>query len=211
MAESIGLERNIALLGYRGGSLHVPAVSLASSVEQCDTAKTSTRLTYGISVLNLLLTDEAASDYDVNAKVLPPLREERDRQALLNSIREGRADALISNHQPREQEAKQVEFPYAAFGVASLEVAFSIASTAVGDAHIVADYLGRKNRSLSGLPEVVVGSESPEVSLTFYLPEETYQAPQKCLASLGANAAVQGMSLQGKSFAIFCRGQWLES
>lgn len=207
LSEEVGLARDLALLAHRGGRLHVHAASLASTVKSCDTIKKKNKLSYGIPVLNLLLTDEATAEYDVNTKVLPPLRLEKDRKALVKSIVDGRADALISNHQPHESEAKRVEFPYASFGAATLEIAFGIATSAIGDAHCVAEYFGVKNRELALLPQVTIQS-GEAVDLTFYQPSEEFEAPRSCVASLGSNAAVQGKKLVGQPFAIFCRNSW---
>jgi len=206
LSEEVGLARDLSLLVHRGGRLHVFAASLASTVKTCDTVKKKNDLTYGIPVLNLLLIDEANNGYDVNAKVLPPLRLEKDRKALVKAILNGKADALISNHQPHESEAKRVEFPYAAFGTATLEVAFGIASTGTGDPHCIANYFGVKNRALARLQPTTV--DSGEVDLTFYQPDVEFEAPQSCTASLGSNAAVQGKKLIGQPFAIFCRNRW---
>lgn len=208
LAEDIGLQRDLHIATQRSGRLHISAVSLANSIKVCEAAKKKHQgLTYGVAVLNLLLTDADTENYDVYTKVLPPLRPEKERKALVKAILDGKADALISNHQPHELEAKRVEFPYAAFGAATIEVAFGIASTAVGDAHVVATYFGTKNRTLAQLPAVTIQT-SESADLTFYLPTTSYEAPASCAASLGSNAAVQGKTLVGQPFAIFCRNSW---
>lgn len=207
LSEEVGLARDLAILKNRGGRLHIQAATLASTIKACDALKKKASLSYGVPVLNLLLTDEATQHYDVNTKVLPPLRPEKDRKALVKAIVDRRADALISNHQPHEAEAKKVEFPYAAFGAATIEIAFGMATRALDDAHLVAEYFGIKNRSLAGLDEVSI-QDGAKAELTFYLPKEEYNAPTFCTHSLGSNAAVQGKSLIGRPFAIFCREAW---
>lgn len=209
LAEEIGVQRDIHIASQQDRKLHFAALSLANTVKACEAAKKKQKnLSYGISVLNLLLTDADTENYDVNTKVLPPLRPEKDRKALVKAILDGKADALVSNHQPHEMEAKRVEFPYASFGAATLEIAFGIATTAVGDAHRVAEYFGIRNRALAQLPESTINTR--EIGdLTFYLPEMEYEAPDSCSESLGANAAAQGKMLLGQPFAIFCRNNWL--
>ena len=207
LSEEVGLARDLAILKNRGGRLHVQAASLATTIKACDALKKKANLSYGVPVLNLLLTDEATNQYDVNTKVLPPLRPEKDRKALVKAIVDRRADALISNHHPHEAEAKRVEFPYAAFGAATIEIAFGMATSAVGDAHLVAEYFGIKNRRLAHLPQMTI-QDGEKAELTFYLPQHKFEAPQICAHSLGSNAAVQGKSLVGRPFALFCREAW---
>ncbi len=210
LSEEVGLARDLSLLKNRGGRLHIQAVSLASSIKTCDSLKKKASLTYGVPILNLLLTEEATQNYDVNTKVLPPLRPEKDRKALMKAVIDRRADALVSNHQPHEAEAKKVEFPYASFGAATIEIAFGMATSALGDAHVVAEYFGIKNRGLAGLPEMIV-QDGEDVELSFYLPDAKFDAPTSCSFSMGCNAAVQGKSLTGQPFAIFCRRTWSKS
>ena len=210
IAEVMGLQRDLLLLEYRGGKMHVPAVSLEETLKIVKEArKRLPGLTYGIAVLNLLLDDSALQEYDVNAKVYPPLRENKDRQALRKAILEGNADVLMSLHQPLDLESKRVEFPYADFGAATLEIAFGIARTAVDDAATVVDYFGIRNRAWLGLEPMVV-QDAAQIELTFFAPDETFTAPAQCLNSMGANPAVAGMELKGLAKAIYSQGQWLD-
>ncbi len=202
LAELLGLKRDLGLLSYRGGRLHVQAVSLAESVALLRAEKgRSTGLTYGVPALNLLLTDEALRGFDVNAKVTPPLATEADRLALCEAILTEEADALISNHRPAEIEHKALEFPYADSGSATIELAFSIANQAVGKSEVVAAFLGRHNRRIAGLPEYRI-ADGAEADLTFFLPDIKFTAPNRLSSSLGANPPAPGHEVRGVVYAI---------
>ena len=211
ISESIGLQRELHLLRYRGGQLHLFALTLASSLEAAASAKTqSGGLTYGIAALHLLFDDSALLDYDVNLKVRPPLRSRSDREALVEAIRSGAADALVSNHRPLDVESKRVEFPYAGFGASTIETAFALALTAVEDVEVVVDYLARRNRGLAQLPKVTI-EEGAEAELSFFLPERRFVAPPKSLASLGINPPAVGNSLRGLPAGTYLDGIWRPS
>jgi dihydroorotase len=75
---------------------------------------------------HLVLTDAAVADYDTNAKMNPPLRDETDRKALLKAIADGTVDAIATDHAPHHVDEKGVEFSRAPFGIVGLETAVSI-------------------------------------------------------------------------------------
>ncbi len=211
VAESIGLERELALLAYRGGRLHLPQLTLASSLERAAFAKTNySGLTYGVAVTHLAQDDTALVDYDVNAKLYPPLRSNEDRLALRTAVIDKAADVLVSNHRPADIESKRVEFPYAAFGAATIEQAFSIGATALGDASAALFYLARQNRAFVGLPTESIESGAL-ADLTFFLPDHPFVMPTKALAGMGINVSAAGTPLHGVPVGTFALGRWRES
>ena len=210
MTEEIGVARDLRLREYTGGRLHFHALTLAATLEAAAFAKTqSASVSYGVPVLNLLLTDQALDDYDATAKVLPPLREAPDRDALHSAIFTGAADVLVSNHRPHDTEESRVEFPYAAFGAATLELAFAIAATAT-DAATAADYLGRRNRAFCGLAPATI-EDGARAELTLFLPEATFEVPERALRSLGVNVPLVGRKLTGVPAGTFAECRWRPS
>ncbi len=209
LCEELGLQRDLMLQAYRGGRLHVHAISLASSLRALEVAMSDTNaVTYAVPVLNLLLTDEAMRGFSVNLKVLPPLRTEADRQALLQAIKSRQASALISNHQPHDIEAKMMEFGYAAFGAASIEHAFAIATTALEDHVAVVDYFSRINRNCARLPSATI-EEGMEVDLTFFQPEEAYTVSATPTGSIAHNVPLIGRTLTGKVVGVAIGDEYL--
>ena len=206
-AEEIGVARDLSLLDYRGGRLHFHALSLSSSVRSAASAKTQgAHLTYGVAALNLLATDEALRDYDATMKVLPPLRTGADRDALREAVTSGAADAIVSNHRPHDTESSRVEFPYAAFGAATLELTFAIAATAVG-AVVAADYLGRRNRELAGVPAATI-ADGARAELSFFLPSKEVEVGSEPTRTAGVNVPLHGERLSGAPIATFVDAQW---
>jgi dihydroorotase len=122
LAEEAMLWRDIQLVKKTGVRYHAQHISTAGSVELIRAAKKqSLPITCEVTPHHLLLTEECCSDYDTNYKVNPPLRTDKDTQALKEAIREGLVDALSSDHAPHLQSEKELEFLAAPFGIAGLE------------------------------------------------------------------------------------------
>jgi dihydroorotase len=126
VAESVAVERDLALAGYEQGRVHVLHLSAAESVEALRRAREA-----GISASgeatphHLVLTDDAVRSLDPNVKMNPPLRAEQDRLALLEALRDGTIEAIATDHAPHAVHEKEVPFEAAPFGVTGLETAFA--------------------------------------------------------------------------------------
>ncbi len=126
VSESTMVARDAALAAYEDGRIHVQHVSCVESVAAIGAAKDAgTRITAEASPHHLLLTDEDASDLDTRRKMNPPLRAERDRQAIIDALRGGVIDCIATDHAPHHRDDKDVPFEQAAFGTTGLETAFS--------------------------------------------------------------------------------------
>jgi dihydroorotase len=132
LAETILLHRDIELLRYTGSRLHVTGISTATSVDMIRAAKAEgLNITCSVTPYHLVLNDEALETYSSLYKVMPPLRSEADRLALIAGVLDGTIDAITSHHRPQEWDAKTKEFEYASDGMNIQEVAFSIALQAI--------------------------------------------------------------------------------
>src|SRR5262249_43719202 len=125
------IARDAALAGYEGGRIHVQHLSAAESVDAVRAAKQAgVRITCEASPHHLCLTDEAVRSLDASRfKMNPPLRSERDRQALIDGLRDGTVDCVATDHAPHAAEEKEVPFEEAAMGVTGLETAFAALHT----------------------------------------------------------------------------------
>lgn len=131
LAEELMVARNIYLAEYANAPIHFMAISTARSVELIRKAKKDgLPVTAAVHAYNLYWNDEVLTDFDTNYKVLPPLRGESDRQALLAGVADGTIDCITSGHLPEDAESKVVEFDLAAFGMLGLETSFSLANAA---------------------------------------------------------------------------------
>ncbi len=123
-AEEAMLSRDLLILKITGGKMHVAHVSTAGSVEMLRRAKKEgLNVTAEVTPHHLLLTDRMVknSGYSTNTKVNPPLRAERDRQALWEGLLDGTIDAIASDHAPHHPDDKDMEYDFAPFGIAGLE------------------------------------------------------------------------------------------
>lgn len=126
LSEELSLKRDIEILRYAGGRMHFTHLSTAKSVELIKEAKKSgLQVTCDVAIHQLLYTDQYLLPFDSSLKVDPPFRTEKDRKALINGVKSGVIDAIVSSHQPQDIENKELEFDLAAFGMCSLPTLFS--------------------------------------------------------------------------------------
>jgi len=127
MAEQLMVYRDLVLAEATMARYHVAHVSTAAAVELIRQAKQRRiRVTAEVAPHHLLLTDEALRNFDTNCKVSPPLRTPDDIAALKQGLADGTIDCLASDHAPHSAEEKELELPYAPFGIISLEAALSL-------------------------------------------------------------------------------------
>jgi dihydroorotase len=126
VAESVAVERDLALAAYESQPLHVLHLSAAESVDALRRARgAGVAATGEVTPHHLCLTDEAVRSLDSNVKMNPPLRAEQDRLALLEALRDGTIEAIATDHAPHAAHEKEVPFEAAPFGVTGLETAFA--------------------------------------------------------------------------------------
>ena len=130
VAESVMVERDLALAGYEDQPLHLLHLSAAESVAALRRARDAgVRASGEVTPHHLVLTDEAVRSLDPNVKMNPPLRAERDRVALLDALRDGTIEAIATDHAPHARHEKDAPFEAAPFGVTGLETAFAVLYT----------------------------------------------------------------------------------
>lgn len=199
LAETLMLQRDIALAKYCDSTIHITGVSCAESVAIIRKAKQDgVKITCDVSFYNLLYNDTVLESFDSNYKVQPPIRTEADRQALLNGLQDGTIDAISSDHMPQDIESKKCEFDHAEFGMAAIENCFSaLMSNLKGDidASVIIDKLSNGPRSILGL-ETLQFAIGEQVEYTIY---ETADWTQTV-----ANSKSKGWNnpLQGKTFEV---------
>ncbi|HVS86483.1 MAG TPA: dihydroorotase [Gaiellaceae bacterium] len=164
VAESVDVERNLALAAYEGQPLHVQHLSAAESVAALRRARDAgLRASGEATPHHLVLTDEAVRSLDPNLKMNPPLRGEGDRQALLDALRDGTIEAVATDHAPHAAHEKEVPFEEAPFGVTGLETAFAVLYT-----HLVVPGvlpLETLLERMSAGPARVFGLERPRIAV----------------------------------------------
>lgn len=122
LAEEVAIQKNLELIRYAGGRVHFQTISTSESVALIRKAKQDgLKVSADVSIYQLLFSDQDLVQFDPNLKVLPPFRSEADRIALLEGLKDGTIDAIVSNHQPEDFDSKFMEFDLAAFGMAGLQ------------------------------------------------------------------------------------------
>jgi dihydroorotase len=127
--EAIMVERDVLLAELTGGRVHVAHLSAAASVDAVRRGKArGVRVTAEVTPHHLFLTDEAVREtgYDTNTKMNPPLRSEKDREAVLAGLLDGSIDCIATDHAPHTVDDKKVEFDQAANGIVGLETAVAL-------------------------------------------------------------------------------------
>lgn len=130
VAEAITAARDILLAEMTGGHVHVAHMSAWTTLEAVRQGKSrGVSVTCEVAPHHFTLTDDllaAPIPYDTNVKMNPPLREARDRDAMLDGIRDGSVDVIATDHAPHHYDEKNVEFDRAPFGIVGLETAVPI-------------------------------------------------------------------------------------
>ena len=130
VSESTAIARDAQLAHYEGGRIHILHLSAAESVVAVERARADgVQITAEVTPHHLVLTDEAARSLDPRFKMNPPLRSERDREALIAGLRSGAIDCVATDHAPHSREEKEAPFEAAPMGVTGLETAFAVLYT----------------------------------------------------------------------------------
>jgi len=162
VAESVMVERDLALAAYEEQPLHLLHLSAAESVAALRRARDAGVHASGeVTPHHLVLTDDAVRSLDTNVKMNPPLREERDRVALLAALRDGTIEAIATDHAPHARHEKDVPFEAAPFGVTGLETAFAVLYTELVEPGLLP--LATLLERLSAGPARIFGLDRPRV------------------------------------------------
>jgi dihydroorotase len=161
----------------------------------------------------LVLTEEAVyqSQYDTNTKVNPPLRSERDRQALIAGLNDGTIDVIASDHAPHHQDEKQVEYDRAAFGMVGLETTVPVILDKLVQEGLLPleraiTCLTANPARILGVPGGTLAVGSPADVTVIDLQREQRVDPQG-FYSLSSNTPFAGWSLKGWPAATIVGGR----
>ncbi|MCP9485895.1 MAG: dihydroorotase [Gaiellaceae bacterium MAG52_C11] len=203
LAESIMVERDLAVAAHEARPLHLMHLSARGSVTALRRAQAAgVEATAEVTPHHLVLTDEAVRSLDPNTKMNPPLGSASDREALVGALRDGTISCIATDHAPHSREEKDVPFEAAPFGVTGLETAFAALHT-----HLVAPglisletLLGRMSAGPArafGLPEpqLEVGVRANLVLLDL---ETEWTVTEGGFRSRSANSWLLGQKLRGR-------------
>lgn len=205
VAETIQVQRDLAIQAYAGGHLHISTISTAGSVALIRAAKArKQRVTASVAAHNLLLDDGCLRGFETCYKVMPPLRDITHLEALREGVKDGTIDAIVSDHRPEDREHKVLEYGQATFGIIGLETAFAVANTAVKGRMGLRRLIERFThgpRAVLGLPQVHIAEGTP-ANITLFNPEVDWTCTEEDLVSHSHNTPFLGQRLTGRALGI---------
>lgn len=205
LSEELQIIRDLYILEYTGGKLHIPTISTKKSVELIrDAKKKGLNVTCSVAIFNFVLTDDVLEDFDTNYKLLPPLRTKEDNKALLKGLKDGTIDGVTSDHNPIDVEHKKTEFDHAFFGSISLEGCFGALNMLLGVEESVKAFTGLKSAFKIASEKIEEGNSA---ELTLFNPDGNWKFSEKDIISTSKNAALLGTKLKGKVYGIFAKNQ----
>lgn len=209
LAEEMGIIRDLKLLSYAGGKIHFSGISCAESVQLIRNAKQQgLPVTADIAAHQLAFTDEDLKDFDTNLKVKPPFRTQKDIKALIKGLLDDTIDAIVSDHQPQDEESKCLEFDQAEFGIIGLETAFAVANTfgkEISLEKLIEKFTTNPRKILKvRQPQIAVGEIA---NLTLFSPEESWEYKFKDIRSKSKNSPFIGKTLKGRVLGVFNKGK----
>jgi dihydroorotase len=214
-AESIMVQRDIALAELTGGVVHLAHMSAASSIDAVRYGKErGTRVTCEVTPHHFILTDDmlgAPRAYDTNVKMNPPLRGELDRDAMLHGLVDGTVDVIATDHAPHHYDEKQVEFDHAPFGITGLETAVSLSLDRL--VHTGAITLSRLVELMSVNPARILRvrggslSDGAPADVTILAPDLRVTVAASRMRSKSKNTPFDGWELRGGVAATIVDGR----
>lgn len=200
LAEALQIARDLFLLEYTGGKLHIPTISTATSVELIRNAKKKKLdVSCSVAIHNLYFTDEVLNDFNTHFKVLPPLRTQQDIDALIEGVKDGTIDMVTSDHSPIDIEQKKIEFDYAAYGTIGLESAYGALQTIFTTKKTI-DIL-TKGKSRFGLQQSSINIGN-SVNITLFNPDSKFIFTTNKIISKSKNAIFENETLKGEVYGI---------
>ena len=218
-AETIALHTIFELLKTTGARVHLCRLSSAAGVELVRRAKAEgLHVTCDVSINSLHLTENDIGFFDSRARLLPPLRQQRDRDALRAALLDGTIDALVSDHNPVDEDAKTLPFAEAEPGATGLELLLSLALKWSQDgsgvplaralavvtsapAQVLGSALGTLQASMGQLVEGGVGD------VCIVNPQDTWVVQAAALCSQGKHTPFSGYELPGRVRTTLVGGQ----
>ena len=205
MSEEIQIMRDIRILEYTGGNLHIPYISTRKSLELIKKAKNKgLNISCSTCVHNLFFNDTHLGDFNTKFKVLPPLRTQDDIDQLISGVKDGSIDMVTSDHNPLDIELKNVEFDKAEFGTIGLESLFG-ALNRIFPIKTTINILTR-GKKVFGIEEteIKIGTQA---DLSLFNPINSFVFNDDNVLSMSKNSIFIGSSLKGKVYGTISNGK----
>ena len=205
IAEKLIVQRNISMAKYTNSKIHLSNISCAASVELIKQAKENgIKVTASTPYLNLVFQDNNLASFDPNLKVLPPLRSQKDTDALKDGLCDGTIDFITSNHYPLEMDDKKVEFTFASFGAIGLQTAVLKSWEVLSKQLTLEDFIEKwtiaPRRALQlEIPSIEIGNPA---EFTIFNLDQNWMLGAEHLRSKARNSPFLGKQINGKVLAV---------
>jgi dihydroorotase len=216
-AEELMLMRDLKLLEYFLGEnfypnnnscLHFSTISTQNGVELIRQAKAKgLPVSCDVAAHQLAFTDKDLREFDTNFKVKPPFRSQKDIDAIQKGLEDGTIDVIVSDHNPQDEESKNLEFDLADFGIIGLETTFSVINT-FGNLSIekIIEKLTTNPRKLLRLEKISIKEGNP-ANLSIFDPDQVWIYESKNIQSKSKNSPFIDKKLRGKIKAVINKGK----
>lgn len=206
LAEYSCLKQQLDILEYTGGRMHVSGISTKESVELIKQAKKKgLQLSCDVPLYNLCYTDKEVCNFNSNFKLMPLLRSEKDRKALIKGVQDGTIDAISSNHHAQNIELKRVEFDYASNGAISIQTFYSVYRDKLSkdlDEETFIRAIASKPRAILGLETQAI-AEGVKANLVVIDKNAKWNFDAKSNKSGSTNGHLYNTEVHGKVVAVF--------
>lgn len=214
-AELIPLERDLALAALTGGKYHAAKLSTAMAAHAVARAKSDAdNISAGISINNLSLNENDVGEYRTFFRLSPPLRAEEDRLAMIEAVKDGTIDIIVSSHDPQDVDTKRLPFADAADGAIGLETLLAVALRLVhgGDISLLRliEVSSTAPARLFGLDGGTLKPGSSADMIVFD-PDRPWVVEEQNLRSRSKNTAFEGARLQGMVLQTMVAGRTVYS
>lgn len=212
VAEDIAVARDIMLAEYAGSRVHVAHISSARAVDIVRQAKKrGVRVTCEVTPQHLTMTDECVNLFDTSTKINPPLRAQKDCEALLEGLKDGTIDAIVTDHSPHAQEDKDREYIYAPSGFPGLETSLGIMLTDLYhagklDLPTIVSKMTCEPAKVFGMDAGTLAA-GKSADITVIDPELCWTVDEKKFYTKGSHSPFIGRELKGKAVLTVVAGK----
>ena len=212
VAEDIAVSRDILLAEYTNARIHIAHISSKGAVELVRQAKKrGVKVTAEVTPHHLTLTDEEIKNFNVAAKVCPPLRSKDHVQAMIEGLKDGTIDAIVTDHSPHAFEEKDREFKFAPNGFTGMETSLGVILTNLYHTGIMT--IDEIIEKMSVAPAKILKLDAGNIEigkiadLTVIDPEKTWKVDSNKFYSRGKFTPYDGEELKGKAVATIVNGK----
>ena len=209
-AEQLIIERDLRLLENYNTKYHIALISSKKSLEIIKNAKErGLKFTVGVSINNLSLNENDIGDFKTFLKLSPPLRSEEDRLALIDGVKQGLINVIVSDHKPEDEESKRLTFQQATTGASGIESLLSLGLELV---HNGSCDLNTLINNLTSSPAKILGirngtlSVGSEADIAVFDLDKPWVFKKENIKSKSKNTAIEDRKLQGKVEKTFING-----